>query len=342
MRELKFKQLSSFQILSVGVYSGTAIFFAWKGYGAWCFVYGSLAEQLSITVLLYWYTRWTPGVNFQWQTFKELLGFGGNVLGTRIVGYLNANAPYFIIGKVLGAALLGYYSLAYQLIDYPVQRITKNVLKVMFPAFSRLQDDADHYRRLYLRTLYYTTLVTFPIFAGLVLIAPEFVHFVYGSKWEAAVVPLKILALVGLTRSLWTTASVVFLSRGKPHIEFRINLVFSLVLIPVLYLSTRFGIEGVALGLAIVLFCFYLFALAGAINIVGIRLTDFWRALRIPVGGILGFLIPGFLMKYFWLYRLAESSALFILVGFSVVAYAMLVYWRDRQIVTQLIRFIGQ
>ncbi|NOX36431.1 MAG: lipopolysaccharide biosynthesis protein [Calditrichaeota bacterium] len=342
MRELKFKQLSRFQIISVAVYSLTAIYFAWKGYGAWCFVFGSLAEQLTITALLFWYTRWRPGIQWQWPIFKELLNFGGNVLGTRIVGYLNANAPYFIIGKILGATLLGFYSLAYQLIDYPVQRITKNVLKVMFPAFSRLQDDPVHYRQLYLRTLYYTTLVTFPIFAGLVLIAPEFVRFVYGHKWEAAIVPLKILAVVGLTRSLWTTASVVFLSRGKPHIEFRINLGFALVLVPALLLATRFSIKGVALALATVLLAFYGIALINAMRIVDITPGDVWNALRIPVQGIVGFTVLGFILKHFLIHRWTDAAILAFLIGISMITYGLLVYRSDRQIVSKLIRFIGQ
>lgn len=342
MRELKFKQLSRFQMISIVVYSLTAIYFAWQGYGAWCFVFGSLAEQLTITGLLFWYTRWRPGLQWQWSIFKELFNFGGNVLGTRIVGYLNANAPYFIIGKILGATLLGFYSLAYQLIDYPVQRITKNVLKVMFPAFSRLQDDQVHYRQLYLQTLYYTTLVTFPIFAGLVLIAPEFVRFVYGHKWHAAIVPLKILAVVGLARSLWTTASVVFLSRGKPHIEFRINLGFALVLIPALLLATRFGIEGVALALAAVLLTFYGIALIHAMRIAGITIGDVWKALRIPVQGIVGFILLGFFLKSFLARHWTDGAVLAFLIGVSIITYGLLVYRSDRQIVTKFFRFLGQ
>ena len=340
MRKMEFKVFSRLQLIAAIGYAVMAISTAALGVGPWCFVYGLLAEQTLLIVLLWMVTHWRPRFSFSWQHLKELLSFGSNVLGTRLVGYVNANVPYFFIGKILGATLLGYYSLAYQLIDFPVQRISKNVLKVMFPAFSRLQNHPEDFQRLYLQVLYYLALVTFPIFFGLYLIAPLFVPLVYGTRWQAAIVPLQILTVVGMTRSLWTTASVIFLAKGHPRLEFRIQMLYALSLIPSLYWATHWGVNGVAATLAILLFLFYLVALVRALRLIYLSLWQIVRVFWFPFAGALIFLTLGILERTVFHPVLASSALLAVLVISSVAVYVGFIFWRDRQIFSKLLQFL--
>ncbi len=340
MKEMRFKHLGLSQIVSVFTYGVVTIFFAWQGAGVWSFVYGIIAEQFVLTILLYVITSWLPGLHFQWTALRDLAGFGGNVLGTRIVGYINSNSPNFIIGRVLGAVQLGFYSIAYQLIEFPVQRISKNILKVMFPAFSKLQDDPENYKALYKQTVYHLALLIFPVYAGMVLIAPQFIKLLYGEKWIAAIIPLQILTAAGIMRSLWSTTSLVFLSKGKPQVEFKINLTYCLFLIPAIYAGTYFGIVAVVTVIAVIMTLFLIIAEIKALKIIEISCREMIPVFIVPLTGVGAFVIIDIILKYFLLPNLSDIYQLILTVTVSVLIYFAVVIKFDRAIIKKLIKFI--
>ncbi len=340
-KEMRFKRFGSLQIISVFFYGVVTISCALLGYGLWSFVYGILAEQFILTLLLNIFAWWKPHFKFDKTAFKELMHFGSNVLGTRVVGYLNANAPNFIIGKVLGPTALGYYSIAYQLVEFPVQRISKNVLRVMFPAFSKLQDNLDDYKDLYKTTVYHLLLILMPVFVGLILIAPFLVELLYGEKWLPAIVPLQLLSAAGFFRSVWATTSVVFLSKGVPKIELKINLSFSLILIPVLIFSATFGLVEIAASVSVVTWFFLFVAQHKAIKLIQMRWIGLFRVYLLPAVGVISFTAIIIVFNQIGLTGFSILSQLVVTVLTSIVVYILLVLKFDKNILKKLIKFIG-
>lgn len=341
MRALRFKRLSSLQAISTIAYGAVGILLAWIGWGVWSIVFASLCEQLVLTLLLNIFSFWRIQWKFDKKAFKELVGFGGRVLGTRISAYFNNNIPNFVIGKWLGAQQLGYFSIAYQLTEFPVQRISKNILKVMFPAFSKLQDSTEEFNRLLLKVIYYLALLVFPIFAGLILIAPFFVHIFYGARWQAAIVPIQLLSIVGFIRSYWVINSLVFLSKGRPAVELRINMSYAVFAVPALLLVLRYDLNTVVLAVVILLFVFYQAGLYYALRMTRLPYSRFFRTLRIPAFATAVFVL---FQRFILLPRFAELHLIWqmvLTIFVSVVLYISTVLLLDRAIlvkVKQLIR----
>ncbi len=340
MRAMRFKRFGSLQALSVFIYGVVTISAAYMGAGVWSFVYGSISEQFSMMLLLYFFAFWKPSLRFDVQTFRELLHFGSNVFGTRLIGYLNANVPNFMIGRMLGATALGYYSIAYQLVEFPVQRISKNVLKVMFPAFSKLQNDPAGYHQLYRKTLYHLALIIFPLFMGILLIAPDFVRFAYGHNWHDAIIPLQILTATGILRSFWATSSVVYLSKGKPRLEFGISLLYSLFLIPALYIAAQRDLITVTITIASVMFMILVVLYIVAIRLVGLPFKDLTKAFRIPLSGSLIMISIGFFLQWLMSGTIAEGIQIGVLVTTGVVIYTIYVKLLDRDIFGKVRQFV--
>ncbi len=340
MRELNFKAITLSQLMAVSIYALTAIAMALNGYGVWSFVFGSLGEQIILTLLFYRFSRWKPKLYFDNAKLKELFAFGKNVLATRFLAYLNLNAPQFSVGKILGSAQLGYYSIAFQLVEIPVQRISKNVLRVMFPAFSKIQDQSEDYVHLYRQTVYYLAVLVFPLFAGLYLIAPSFVHFFYGSKWQPAVVPLQILTIVGLSRSLWMMNSLVFLSKGKPHIETFLNLGYALLLIPFLFLITPLGLEKVALLMAVMTFGLFMGGQFWAARIIAIKYNTLLGLYRIPILGVLGFLSVIKISEVYFIFDFPPLIKILLYILIAVPLYFIILFIQDRQIIEKIKLFL--
>ncbi len=338
-RNMQFKKLTSMQMVSVLCYSIVTILSALNGAGVWSFVYGIIAEQFVLTILLNFLSWWKFSFRFDRNAFNDLIKFGSSVLGTRIVGYLNANAPNFIIGKLLGVTALGYYNVAYQLVEFPVQRISKNVLRVMFPVFSKLQEDQEDYVDLYKTVVYYLSLVLMPIFAGLILIAPYVIEILYGEKWIPAVLPLQLLAAAGFFRSLWVTTSLIFLSKGSPQTEFKINIIFSIFLVPLLIYAAGYGLNFVAATVSLTILFFLVIAQKKALELINMSIFTLLRVYLLPAFAVLVFTSLVVLLNYFIFPDLTMSTKLLFTILISASVYVLIIIKFEKDIISKMIGF---
>ncbi len=337
-RELRFRRIGLIQLIASGLYGVVAVVMAVRGFGVWSFVYAILAEQMGLTILYIIFSFWKPSLRFRFSALKELLAFGGIVLNTRLLSYFNNRIPTFSFGRWLGTGPLGVYSLVYQLVEFPVQRISKNVLKVIFPVLSKLQEDSDRFRDMVLSAVYYLGLIVVPIFAGLFLVAPELVRLVYGAKWNAAIVPLQILALVGLLRSFWIMNSAVFLSKGKPGIEFKLNILFSLLLVPALYFVFPYGLNRLVLVIAIVWWIAFFTGLKQALQLAAISFPSYMKKLWIAFVATAVFFTVHY--TFFLVVRnVSDWIVLTVKVIGSVFIYLLIVRMLDRDIFKKLSDF---
>ena len=133
---MDFKKLAKVEVSGIFVYGISSITLALKGFEVWSLVYGFLIRHLWETTLLWIVTSFKPHLSFNLKKIKNLVKFGIYVFGERIINYFNRNLDYIIIGSFLGAEALGYYTLAYRLMLFPLSKISHVIIKVMFPAFS--------------------------------------------------------------------------------------------------------------------------------------------------------------------------------------------------------------
>ena len=72
-----------------------------------------------------------------------------------------------MVARLLGATLLGFYSVAYRITELPVLVIGSIVGRVMFPIYSILRDEVAIVRRAYLQNLQRVALLTLPVSVGM-------------------------------------------------------------------------------------------------------------------------------------------------------------------------------
>jgi O-antigen/teichoic acid export membrane protein len=190
--------------------------------------------------------------HFRRADLKGYMSFGLYQMGERSVNYLSSNVDNLIIGRFLGAEALGFYSLAYQLITFPLMRFNPIVTQVAFPAFSKVQRDDEMLRRGYLKVTSLVSSVTFPLMAGMFMVAPLFVEVVYGEAWLPAVAVIRILCIVGALKAQGNPLGSLLLSKGRADVGFYWN-IFAIVMLSIANLiGVGWGIEGVALSMLIV------------------------------------------------------------------------------------------
>ena len=278
-REMDFRRLEL--RMMAGTFAGAVagIGAALGGAGAWAIIVQQLAAAVVSTALLWLVSPWRPRLTFSLASLRSLGGFSANVFGQRLLYYLHANADKVLIGRVLGPAALGTYGLAYNIVAVPFSRIAVPVAEVLFPAFSRIQDDRKRLQQSWLRGARLVGSLSVPALAGLVVVAPDFVAAVLGDRWSAVTPVIQILAFVGLLQSLQSLNGVILQALDRTSTLLRYSVVFFCAHFAAFVIGLQWGFVGVAAAYAVSsAFVEPLFAWLTA-RALGLRVRDFARAL---------------------------------------------------------------
>jgi O-antigen/teichoic acid export membrane protein len=250
-RELDFRRLELRLMAATLVGAAVGIAAAVGGAGAWAIIGQQLTIALGSTVFLWVSSRWHPRLMFSLQSLRSLAGFSGGIFGTRVLFYVSRNADNLLIGRFLGSSALGAYALAYNLMLMPMERLAAPVQEVLFPAFSRMQDDLARLGAAWLRVNRAVAALSLPVFIALIVATPEFVSVALGAKWDAAIPVLQILAWAGLLQSLQRLNSSVLQARGRAGTLFAFAAVAATLNVVGFIVGLQWGIVGVAAAYAI-------------------------------------------------------------------------------------------
>jgi PST family polysaccharide transporter len=165
-----------------------------------------------------------------------------------LVHFAARNGDNVLVGRYLGAAALGYYQFAYNLMLYPIGNISGVFGRALFPGFSRLQDDNERFGRAYLRVCALVSLITLPIIFGMIATAEPLVLVILGSQWTPVIPVLQILAPVGLIQSISTTVSHIYTVKGRTGVLFVWSILTTAITLVGVVIGLRFGVTGVAIG----------------------------------------------------------------------------------------------
>jgi PST family polysaccharide transporter len=320
IKDLNFKKLAIVDTISF-VFGGIAgIYLAFHGYGVWSLVYQIITIKLVALILLWCFTAWKPKFLFSFIAIKELFYFSMNITGFSIMTYVSANADYFLIGKFLGAEALGFYTLAFKLMMVPTRNISWVVSQVTFPVFSKIQNDLAKVRQNYLKVIKTLSLITFPLIFVLFFVTPEFIRVVVGSKWEPAILLLRILCICGLAKSILATWGSVALSIGRSDLQLKLGALGMFVNVVSVGIGLPYGILGVVVSYTIA----HIFWMPYAMNRIGalidLHLMDLLKLVfrGICLSGLMMSCL--FLSKYF--ISLNDMQGLIFFSFLAIIIYA--------------------
>jgi O-antigen/teichoic acid export membrane protein len=151
-----------------------------------------------------------------------------------------------VAGRILGQASLGVYTLGWTIASAPVDKVTALVMRVAFPVFATIQDDAAALRRYLLNLTEGLAVLTFAAGAGLALVADDLVHVVLGSKWEAAIAPLRLLAVLSAYRATIPLFPQILNVTGDSRFGMYSALAKAVLLPCAFYAGSSWGVSGIA------------------------------------------------------------------------------------------------
>lgn len=320
-RNLDFYALMVRDIGSVVISGLLAIYLAFKGWGVWSLVIQLLIATTVNNIFLWCSSQWRPKFIFSLTAIKDFFSFSSNLTCFQTLNYFARNLDQLLIGKFLGSQELGYYSLAYKLMMLPLQNISWVLVKVMFPVFSKVQDDKVRLGRAFLKMLKAISIISFPIMMLFFALGPELIRTVYGPKWSLAGDIVRILSFCGMFQSVGTIAGLVYQSIGKTDLQLRMGILDTAITFLTLFFCVRYGLFGVALGYTTMSILWVHVTLGVGAWAIGMRYKTMYSALGIANLIVCVFLVLTFIIKRF---IVLPDISLIALVG-VVFSFAFIV-----------------
>lgn len=338
-REMRFASLTIRKLVSVVVGGIAGVSAAFAGLGAWSLVVEILTRQGVSVIVLWTASGWRPGIRFSRRHFRELFSFGSSVLGFKLLRFGERRIDNLMIGSLIGATALGFYVVAYRLLNLLINITTSVIGSVAFPVFSRIQANSEQIRRAYYKAIKLTALVSFPAFLGVIAVAPEATRLVFGSQWDASVPAMRVLAIAGLAQSLLFVNGVVLKSLGKPGWRLVIMTVSVLVLVAAFAVTVQWGIIAVAWALVVVTYGFAPLWLTAVHRLIGLSPRTYLSQIGAPlVAALLMTAVVVGLKPLIADWRLAWRVLVLVLAGVAV--YGSVLWATAKPMALEAIRLI--
>ena len=314
-RSMAFPRLAGIAAVQSICVTGTTVVLAAHGEGAVSLVWGLLVGAL-VRVILMNVSSW--GV--MWPTLRVrpalgYLGFGSVLFADNLLWRWYTSIDTFLLSRWAGTTSLGYYNLAQQVAELPLEKITTVVNDISLPAYAELQHQEGAVPQLLLETIRSHGLVGFALFWGLAAVSAYAVPVLFGPQWHWAVFPLIALAAVAPLRLIGSIETPAMTGIGRPGVLLRTKVIIAPCMTVAMLVGCRWGgIQGAALAWLIVFPLCYGFAFRNVLEAAGIAYRRVFEVLRGPAMAAALMVVTVLLVEY-GAARITASSLAVLIVG---------------------------
>jgi len=337
----RFRVLAIIEFVAALISVTGAVWAALSGWGVYSLVLQAVVSAFVTATALWIVSRWKPSFHYDSSEIRKVMGFTRNLVGFNVVNYFIRNADNLLIGRFLGASDLGYYSMAYRLMLWPLQNISAVVARALLPMFSEIQADPDKIAGAYTRATAAVMFLTAPIMFGFFVLREPLVNVALGAQWRPCVSILAWLVPVGLLQSIGTLVGSLYLATGRTDVMFKWGVAAAFLIIPAFLIGMEWGVIGVAIAYAFASLLLFLPGLAIPFRLVGLRVADVLLRLVPPIATSTAMaLVVGVCAVIWGAADNDQTFRLLSLIAIGMVTYGGLSYFTQRDLLRDIIRVV--
>jgi len=212
-----------------------SISMALLGFGAWSLIFGQLAGAIFNTIAFWIVIRWRPSFQMKRKFVRPLVTYGSQIIYNSALSTVLANFDYLLVGRILGAAALGVYTLAFRIPELIIKQFSSVIGTVIFPVYATMRDDLEGMKRGFLITMTYVNLLTVPMGLGLALVARPAVLVFFGEKWVEGIPVMVAISIFSMLRAMVYNVGDLYKALGRPDYLVKIHIGQALVSLPAIW-----------------------------------------------------------------------------------------------------------
>lgn len=294
-REMRFPIVLGIQLagLSLGLVAG--IVAALLGAGYWALVIQALVMEGARAAAVHRVSRWRPGRSADGDAAAPITGlksFWRFLVGFRLATWLSEQPDRLLVGRLGGAATLGFYDTARRWSMYPFSEPFLSLSDVAVASLSAVSRNPEQYRRFLSREVRAMLTIALPPIAFTAVESETVVRVLLGSQWDDAVPYLRLLCIAAFFGSFARLTQWVFFSLGDTQRQLRWSLIIQTpVLLAGVLIGSLGGATGVAIGYTASTVALALPTVAYGLHSTPVTTRDFLRAAARPAVAALAGLV---------------------------------------------------
>lgn len=320
-RHMLFKKLF-LSSLGASIISGAVgITAAYQGFGVWALVAQQLANQMMITLILWFTAKWRPHLIFSFERVKSLFSYGSKLLISELIDTLYKDLRTLIIGRLYLPAMLGYYNKGRQFPQLIVSNINGSIQSVMLPTLSAEQDNRKRVKEMMRRAIVSSSFLIFPMMVGMAVVAEPLVVIVLTEQWLPSVPFLQIACLALALWPIHTANLQAINAIGRSDIFLRLEIIKKIMGLIILGISLPFGVYAIAIGQVVSSFLSTLINAYPNKKLVNYSYKEQW--LDIMPSLLISLVMGGFIYTFNFL-EISAWQILLIQIILGIISYILL------------------
>lgn len=245
----EFRQDRIFLATVVGFLVGNPVLLvlALQGGGATAFAWSRVVGQLAVGAVMVasLSRRYRPGWNA--AVVGSLVRFGLPLSLANLVNWTLLNADYLVIGRMVSAAEVGVYMIAFNVANWSTSILGSVLNNVVVPALGRVSGSREELGRATTSATRLVALVAMPVAALTVGLAGPLVETVFGARWSQAAGVLQVLGVYGGMYAFSLLFVNVLVAAGATGRLLAVQVLWAAALAPGMVVGVRlFGLTGAA------------------------------------------------------------------------------------------------
>ena len=172
------------------------------------------------------------------KTIKEILNFGGFMMGGNIITQISTNLDQLLVSRYLSTEYVGNYGIASRVM-YAVEIPMNGFSEALFPTFTKASGEGDklsfnNYLEKSIGTL---IAIMLPAIIIMVCLTEFIIKIIAGNNYIDANEILKIYLIITLINIFKHQSSNTLLSLGKSKLHFTITVIHFILFIGLIYLG---------------------------------------------------------------------------------------------------------
>lgn len=222
------------------------------GMGVWVFVLPGVFIAPVEALVYYKSHTWRLSSRFTTKNWSHILHFGKNILGVSLLRTLRNNLDYLLVGRFVGIEELGIYFFGFNAGLGISLSFINAINSAILPHLCAVRSQASEFKKSYLNSLKTISITIVPFVFLQASLAPFYVPIVFGQKWIPAIPIVILICLSAIPRPFADAASQLLVAVGKPYLDLRWNIIFTVVFTIAIFIGIHGQIIGVATSVLLV------------------------------------------------------------------------------------------
>jgi len=281
VRTMSFRMLALRTTAASLVAAVVCLGLLWAGFGLWALAASQLAGSVTTCIGALIAARWRPGLRFDLKALGDLKAFGLFSTGNHFITTISLDQ--LLIGALLGPAGLGIYGFARRIFQILTDLLSGALNLVSYSLLSSMQGEKAKLREAYLLGTFASSVVAFPVFAGLALVAGDLIPLAFGEHWIEAVPVVQAFCALGVLTAVGILQASLIRSQGQADLWFYYVLSKQVVTVLYVFLFAGWGLLPLTVSLVVLNALMWMPTLHMVVRLLGISLFGYLGSFALPV-----------------------------------------------------------